>query len=128
MTPVEILDAADSLMRSESRTDGWPRLAAVLGRHSIEEALRQYWFLREPGLERCSGRAQMLCLTAYLSDRDLARDTFATWSDLSKACHHHAYELAPTAEELRRLLDIARRFAVEVGRQIAAGRTGRFCA
>ena len=124
MTPVEILDAADSLVRPErgSRTDGWPRLAAVLGRHSIEEALRQYWCLREPGLERCSGRAQLLCLTAYLSDRDLARETFAAWSDLSSTCHHHAYELAPTAEELRGLLDVARRFAFEVARQIAARR------
>ncbi len=124
MTPVEILDAADALVRPErgSRTHGWSRLAAVLGRHSIEEALRQYWCLREPGLERCSGHAQLLCLTAYLSDRDLARDTFAAWSDLSHTCHHHAYELAPTADELRGLLDVARRFAFEVARQIAARR------
>ena len=89
MTPVETLDAADALVRPErGHTDGWPRLVAVLGRHSIEEALRQYWCLREPGLERCSGRAQLLCLTAYLSDRDLARDkleamtTVAFFADL----------------------------------------------
>jgi hypothetical protein len=120
MTPVETLDAADALVRPErGRTDGWPRLVAVLGRHAIEEALGQYWYLREPGLGRCSGRAQLLCLTAYLSDRELARETFAAWSDLSRACHHHAYELAPTAEELRGLLGVARRFASEVARQIA---------
>ena len=125
MTPVEIIDAADALVepRNSSRVQGWPRIAAVLCRHAIEEALRQYWSLREPGLDRCSGRAQLLCLTVYLRDRDLGRETLSAWSDLSRACHHHAYELAPTAEELRNLLDVARRFTCEVSRQIAAHRT-----
>ena len=124
MTPVEIIDAADALVEPRHRgsVQGWPRVAAVLGRHAIEEALRQYWSLREPGLERCSGRAQLLCLTVYLRDRDLGRETFSAWSDLSRACHHHPYELAPTAEELRNLLDVARRFTCEVSRQIAAHR------
>ena len=124
MTPVEILEAADALVGTKRSTGapGWPRVVAVLGRHAIEEALRQYWILREPGLERCSGRAQLLCLTVYLSDRDLARNTVAAWSDLSRACHHHPYELAPTADELRSLLDVAHRFATEVARQVE--RTG----
>ncbi len=124
MTPVEIIDAADALVepRHGGRVQGWPRVAAVLGRHAIEEALRQYWSLREPGLERCSGRAQLLCLIVYLRDRDLGPETFVAWSDLSRTCHHHAYELAPTAEELRSWLDVARRFTCEVARQIAAHR------
>ncbi len=124
MTPIEIIDAADALVepRHGGRVQGWPRVAAVLGRHAIEEALRQYWSLREPGLERCSGRAQLLCLTVYLRDRDLGPETFVAWSDLSRTCHHHAYELAPTAEELRSWLDVARRFTCEVARQIAAHR------
>ena len=124
MTPVEILEAADTLLgtKRNTRAHGWPRVVAVLGRHAIEEALQQYWILREPGLERCSGRAQLLCLAVYLSDGDLARDTVAAWSDLSRACHHHPYELAPTADELRSLLDVAHRFATEVARQVE--RTG----
>ncbi len=124
MTPVEILEAADALAGTErsSAAHGWPRVVAVLGRHAIEEALRQYWALREPGLERCSGRAQLLCLTVYLRDRDLAHETFAAWSDLSRTCHHHPYEVAPTGDELRSLLDVARRFALEVARQIDAHR------
>ena len=46
--------------------------------------------------------------------------TAAAWSVLSRACHHpwrRAYELAPTANELRDVLDIAHRFAAEVTRQ-----------
>ena len=41
----------------------------------------------------------------------------AAWSDRSRACHHHTYELAPTANELRALLGVAHRFAAEVARQ-----------
>ena len=43
--------------------------------------------------------------------------TAAAWSVLSRACHHHPYELAATANELRALLGVAHRFAAEVTRQ-----------
>ena len=43
--------------------------------------------------------------------------TAAAWSVLSRACHHHPYELAATANELRALLGVAHRFAAEVARQ-----------
>ena len=125
MTPVQILAAADALAGPgrSGRAHGWPRVVAVLARHAIEEALRQYWALREPGMERCAWHAQLLCLTAYLSNRELAREAAAAWSDLSRACHHHPYELAPTANELHDLLDVAHRFAAEVARQAAFRRS-----
>ncbi len=119
MSPLRVLSAAEALIRS-STTGGaglWPRTAAALGRQAIEGALRQYWRLREPGLERCSSHAQLLCLIIYFGDRDLARRTSATWSALSRACHHHPYELNPTADELRAWLASARTFANEVARQ-----------
>ena len=125
MTPVEILASADALSKPgrSTRTPGWPRVVAVLARHAIEESLCQYWALREPGMERCTGHAQLLCLPVYLSNRELARATAAAWSDLSRACHHHPYELAPTANELRALLDVAHRFAAEVAGQAASRRS-----
>ena len=125
MTPAQILAAADALAgpRHSGRAHGWPRVVAVLARHAIEEALRQFWALREPGMEHCTWHAQLLCLTVYLSNRDLAREAAAAWTDLSRACHHHPYELAPTANELRALLDIAHRFAAEVARQAAPHRS-----
>ena len=125
MTPVEILAAADALAGPERSSSalGWPRMVAVLARHAIEETLRQYWALREPGMERCTWHAQLLCLPVYLSNRKLAREAAAAWTDLSRACHHHPYELAPTANELRDLLDVANRFAAEVARQSATHRS-----
>jgi hypothetical protein len=35
----------------------------------------------------------------YLN-RELAGNVAFTWGALSSACHHHVYELAPTAQEL----------------------------
>ena len=65
----------------------------------------------------CSSHAQLLCLVVYFSDRGVARQTSATWAALSRACHHHPYELNPTADEMRAWLASARTFANEVARQ-----------
>ena len=123
MTPHQLVEAADALIGiPRSGSAGlWPRTAAVLGRQAIESALRQYWALRQPGLEQCSLHAQLLCLIAYLSKRELARETADAWAALSRACHHHPYELSPTAEELGGWLTTARAFAAEVQRQSASG-------
>lgn len=99
----------------------WSRTAAVLGRLVIEGALGRFWHLRVPGLERCSTHAQLLCLGNYIRDRTLVRTIAAAWADLSRACHHHPYELGPTTDELDAWLAVADEFAAEVDRQIAAG-------
>ena len=41
---------------------------------------------------------------------------------LSHYCHHHPYEIDPTADELSEHLRAARRFAAEVERQTIAAR------
>ncbi|MCE2541339.1 MAG: hypothetical protein J4G16_13450 [Acidobacteria bacterium] len=119
MSPLRILSAAEALIKSSAASGAglWPRTAAALGRQAIEGALRQYWRLREPGLERCSTHSQLLCLAVYFRDRELARQTSATWSALSRACHHHPYELNPTVDELRAWLASAGTFANEVAQQ-----------
>ena len=122
-SPLQILSAGEALIKTpEGGSAGlWPRTAAVLGRQAIEGALRDFWRRREPGLERCNNHVQLLCLVAYLGNRELAQETSAAWSALSRACHHHPYELSPTAGELRVWLTTARTFAEEVGRQVASG-------
>jgi hypothetical protein len=48
----------------------------------------------------------LLCLPAYLNDKqDLARRVAYAWSGLSRASHHHAYELPPTSSELAAWID-----------------------
>lgn len=98
--------ARDLVRRPTAGTAGlWPRAAALLARRALEEALDELWSKRAPGLERATARAQLVCLPEYLGDRGLAGEIVFTWSALSDACHHHVYELAPTATELERRLD-----------------------
>ena len=59
-------------------------------------------------------RAQLACLPDYLADRSLAADVAFTWGTLSEACHHHAYDLGPTASELEGWLDAVQRLVAAV--------------
>ena len=72
----------------------------MLTRQALETALAEFWATRAPGMESCSGAAQLLALPFYV-DGPAARSAHETWSALSHACHHHAYDLTPTAAELR---------------------------
>jgi hypothetical protein len=103
VTPArELLAAVDGLLdRASPGTAGhWPRSAALLTRQALESSLTFFWTRQAPGVEACSTRAQMLCLGRYLGDEPLAHRAHAAWSGLSRACHHHVYDLAPTREEL----------------------------
>jgi hypothetical protein len=97
-----LLRASRAMVESPGRATAgmWPRAAALLARQALEGALDDHWQQRAPGLENASMRAQLACLPDYLGDRRLAADVAFTWGALSGACHHHAYELAPTAPEL----------------------------
>jgi hypothetical protein len=99
-TPEELLAGADGLLgtATASTTGVWPRAVALL-RHALEEALRRYWQARKPPLSYCPPHAQALWLESY-ADPDTARRWSATWAGLSRACHYHGYELAPTQGEL----------------------------
>jgi hypothetical protein len=81
------------------------RAAAVLARQALEAALDELWTARRLTLADCSTRAQFACLRTYLGDDRLAAEIHHTWGTLTGACHHHPYELGPTAAELRAWLD-----------------------
>lgn len=50
-------------------------------------------------------RSRLLVLRA-LDQSGIAAKAEYAWNALSRACHHHAYELAPTASELQHLLRV----------------------
>jgi hypothetical protein len=87
--------------RADPSTAGlWPRAAAFLASRALEASVLGLWQRRTLDLEGCSMRAQLICLRTYLGDAELAARVGHAWSALNRACHHHAYELAPTAWEL----------------------------
>src|SRR6185503_7792901 len=101
-TPTELLAMARQLLeRASPETAGlWPRAAALLGRQALEQAIDDFWHARKMPLESCPTRQQLICLREYLGDPDLAGRVHHAWQALSRASHHHPYELPPTAAEL----------------------------
>jgi hypothetical protein len=90
------------LRRADPTTAGlWPRASALLALQALEASVLQLWDRRLPDLQGCSMRTQLICLRSYLEDATLAARTGQAWSALSRACHHHPYELAPTSGELQ---------------------------
>ena len=101
--PRNLLDMADGLLRrADPATAGlWPRVSALLALQALEASLLRHWQHRTLDFQGCSMRTQLICLRTYLGDAKLAARTGHAWSALSRACHHHPYELAPTAAELQ---------------------------
>lgn len=82
----------------------WPRTAALILRAALEEELDEFWLRTEPSVAAANTRAQLLLLRQY-ADAEVADRAASAWHGLSRACHHHAYELAPEAQELRSWLN-----------------------
>jgi hypothetical protein len=94
---------ADRLLRrADPATAGlWPRASAILALQALEASLRGLWERRALDLQVCSIPTQLICLRSYLEDATLAARAGLAWSALSRASHHHPYELGPTAGELQ---------------------------
>lgn len=120
MTPAQLLDEARRLLDGSppGTISGWSRASAFLARQALEETLRHLWQAKAPGVEETSMRAQLACLPTYLAADGLASDVSFAWHALSRATHHHPYELDPTREELESLLAMTERLidAVTTGR------------
>ena len=103
MTPAELLAEARSLIsRPDASMAGvWPRTAAFLTRQALEDAVDARWAASSataPMLQ-ASMWSRLACLSAYVTGSEARQATFA-YAALSRACHYHPYELAPTAAEL----------------------------
>lgn len=93
--------ARDLIARPDAGPAGvWPRAAAFLARQALEDALDRTWRRLLPGMDRASRASQLACLAFASPDPELAWAVRSAWHWLSRACHHHQYELAPTAPEL----------------------------
>jgi hypothetical protein len=78
------------------------RTAALLGRIGLEHEVGERVRAALPGAEDGSMRAQLLCLRSVAPT--LGEDASHLHGALSRACHHHPYELGPSLDELRTLL------------------------
>ena len=123
MSPKELADAAEQVLvdPGDALFGCWARASALLARQALETAMDLLWRRRAPIVAQCSMASQLLVLPSYLRDQEAARDASYAWSALSRACHHHAYELPPTASELRSLIKLTRRVAAAIEAMTAPG-------
>ena len=101
-----LLRAARHVLETKNAAAGvWPRAAAHLCRQALESGLAEFWSKCVPGVQSLPLRAQLLSLPAFFNDPQLSRQASYVWAALSNACHHHVYELAPTAPEILAWID-----------------------
>lgn len=104
------LEQAEKLLDSDSLGGVWPRCAVWLIRLAVEHEIDALWSRRSPAMTTCTRRSQLLALGLVI-DTTLQHRATELWNTLSRAAHHHHYELAPTAAELRGWLADARSLA-----------------
>lgn len=100
VTPAHLLDVARQLCASPSwSAQPWTtRAVALLVRQAVEMWLAQYWEATAPLVAGTSRKAQLLLLNARLPE-EAAAQAYATWSQLSHACHHRVFDLEPTTAQ-----------------------------
>lgn len=103
---VERFEVVDRLLDGEVTDAGgvWSRATAWILRLALEQSVDELWARLAPDLLRCPMRAQLLALRSYAGP-DTAAQVATVWAALSRAAHHHDYELAPGVTELRRWRD-----------------------
>lgn len=99
----ERLDTVDRLLAGSVTDAGglWSRATAWILRIALEQSVDELWMRLAPALIRCPMRAQLIALRAFAGPEVAAR-VAALWAALSRAAHHHDYELAPSVTDLRR--------------------------
>ena len=102
-----LLDQAERILHGTSPNRN--RMACWLARSGLEEVVRSR--LIELGVltGAASMRSLLTCLEVATADEpSVAQRAEYAWSRLSSSCHHHAYELTPTATEAERLIGVVR--------------------
>ncbi|WP_327109875.1 hypothetical protein OHB12_18660 [Nocardia sp. NBC_01730] len=99
----ERLDTVDRLLAGSVTDAGglWSRATVWILRIALEQCVDELWMRLAPALIRCPMRAQLIALRAFAGPEVAAR-VAALWAALSRAAHHHDYELAPSVTDLRR--------------------------
>jgi hypothetical protein len=117
MKAAEQLQWARRLLdRPDAATAGvWPRAAALLARHALEQLLNEFWAVTSPPVMHANRRAQMIALRGYPIVREHIGVVRTAYAGLSSGCHHHPYELPPTRAELDGLIALVEGFAEVVG-------------
>ncbi|WP_082981962.1 hypothetical protein [Mycolicibacterium mucogenicum] len=105
MSAVILLGHAQQIL-NKPRADGLaPRMAAFLARQALEEIIVSRCARLGAPVESANARSRLIVLRA-LDTADAADSASRAWSGLSNACHVHAFELQPSASEIKHLCGV----------------------
>lgn len=99
---VALRNAELMLDGNQGATGSSARLAAFLARQALEELVVERCHALGVDVRGASMRSRLVIL-ASLDTTKRADAAALAWNGLSSACHHHAYELAPSVPEVRAL-------------------------
>lgn len=108
------LGLADRILTGEVPLRGISsaRAACWVTRRGLEALLVELLAKKALDVGTANTRSRLICpSSAYADQPDLVTTVGTTWDQLSRACHHHAYDLAPTSGEARHLLAAAQQYA-----------------
>lgn len=81
-----------------------PRIAALLARLAFESWLDDRSATWTNAVDGFPSTASKLVVLQYRHGPELGEQAKRVWYSLSRAVHHHAYELQPSAAEVRHLV------------------------
>lgn len=107
--PTDLLGLADAILDGTITVPGASaaRAAAVIARQVLEEAVERRCQELAGTVARPTFRSQLVLLRE-LGDPVVADRARVAWDGLSRACHHHSYELQPTVGEVRTLTNLVK--------------------
>lgn len=110
-TAAALLKLADLILSGNIRMPRGrgARVAALLTRTALEEIVDAMCRVNGLNVPRASMRVKLACLRAVSADG--AGDAAIAWWGLSRACHQHAYEIAPSHLEVTHLASTVRSLA-----------------
>ena len=106
MTLDVLSQARDLLKHTEGLQGVWHRAAALLTRQVLEEAIDGVWDDYYSDMKNTNRYTQLACLKQLARDNRIgvgsviSEDAHSAWMALSRACHHHEYDLVPTVPEI----------------------------
>jgi hypothetical protein len=111
--PGQLLDYADQVLDGTIGLGARSaRTAALLTRCAFEDWLDDMstsW--QRPSYERPSTESKLVVLCALHGDT-IGQAAMRAWDGLSRACHHHAYELQPSVMEVRHFIGEVRKLGL----------------
>lgn len=86
------------------------RAACWIARAALESVVDDLLTARQRSAPNATMRSKLTVLQiAYEQEPDVAVRAEYAWNGLSRICHHHAFELTPSATEVRHLVQLVER-------------------